>query len=58
MGRALLASDVEAGPKYPVGSLIFREQFSSATTYDLLARCWATDFENSQPVCRVAIYKG
>ncbi|MBP2374746.1 hypothetical protein JOF46_002658 [Paeniglutamicibacter psychrophenolicus] len=58
MGRALLASDVEAGPKDPAGSLIFREQFSSATTSDLLAHCWATDFENSPPVRRVAAYKG
>jgi hypothetical protein len=58
MGRALFASDVAAGPKDPAGSLIFREQFSSVTTSDLLARCWATDFENSSSVRRVAAYKG
>lgn len=56
--RALLASDVAAGSKDPAGSLVFREQFSSVTTSDLLARCWATDFENSPPVRRVAAYKG
>ena len=43
MGRALLASDVEAGPKDPVAFLIFREQFSSATSTGLSADCWATD---------------
>lgn len=58
MGRTLLASDVEAGPKDPVASLIFREQFSSATSTSLLADCWATDFENSPPIRRVAAYKG
>lgn len=54
MGRALLASDVEAGPKDPAGSLIFREQFSFAASTGLLADCWATDFENSPPIRRVA----
>ncbi|PQZ93893.1 transposase [Arthrobacter sp. MYb227] len=58
MGRALLAPDIEAGPKHPVGSLIFREQFSSAQSTSLLADCWATDFEKSPPIRRVAAYKG
>ena len=54
----MLASDVEAGPRYPAGSLIFREQFSSASTNGLLAHCWMNDFENSPLIRRVAACKG
>lgn len=58
MGRAMSASDVQAGREIDAGSLTFREQYSAASTSDVLSRCWMTAFEDTQPIRRVAAYKG
>ncbi|GAA1879792.1 hypothetical protein GCM10009715_27960 [Paeniglutamicibacter psychrophenolicus] len=58
MGRALLASDVEAGPKDPAGSLIYREQFSSATTSGRESDSSKIPFEDGPPIHNVTVSTG
>lgn len=58
MGRALLASDVEAGPKDPVASLIFREQFSSASTSGPQSDSWKIPFEVGLPIHNGTVFTG
>ncbi len=58
MGRALAASDALAGHHDSAGTLMFREQFASASTTSKLADCWMVPFEHNQPIRAPAAFKG
>jgi hypothetical protein len=58
MGRAMAASDVQAGHEILAGALTFREQYSSAPTSEDLSRCWMAAFEDAQPIRRTTAFKG
>ncbi|MEV8184051.1 TnsA-like heteromeric transposase endonuclease subunit [Specibacter sp. NPDC078692] len=58
MGRSIAASDALAGHHAPAGTLLFREQFTSAPTTSQLADCWMIPFEHAQPIRAPAAFKG
>lgn len=58
MGRALLASDGDAGPKDPAGSLIFREQFSSVSASGRQLDPWMIPLEGGFPIHNSTIFTG
>lgn len=57
MGQALLALDVEAGPEYHAGCLMFNEQDSLVTTNNHRAQSRIRKIENWPPIRRVASCK-
>jgi len=57
MGRPI-ASDALAGHHAPAGTLMFREQFTSASTTSQLVACWMIPFEHAQPIRSPAAFKG
>ena len=54
----MLASDSLAGHPDPAGTLMFREQFASASTTSKLADCWMVPFEHAQSIRAPAAFKG
>ncbi|MDD0858014.1 hypothetical protein NHF46_10010 [Arthrobacter alpinus] len=58
MGRSTEASDALAGHHAPSGTLMFREQFASASTTSQMADCWMIPFERAEPTRAPAAFKG
>lgn len=50
MGRTMSASDIQAGPKDPAGSLALREQFSFVSPSGRLQQSWKIPFDDRLPI--------